>query len=191
MGASVGQLAKDFVGGSQGPNLKVTSSEFQSLKRIPVRFSDYGHKVSPPLSWSAGPEGTKSYAVVVDDPDAKPTLVNHWVIFNIPADMTALSEGVPLVPSLDMPKGVRQGANTIGSVGYFGPRPPAGDQSHRYHFQVFALDKSLDVDPGADRAAVLDAMKGHVLATGELIGTFRRPQDLDAAVKSASDNAQK
>lgn len=176
-------LAADVVGVQT--KLEVSSSVFAEGAEIPLRYADYGEKISPPLQWSAGPSKTKSYAVIVDDPDAKPNVVNHWTVFNIPADATSLAEGVPGVMSLELPKDARQGKTTRGSVGYFGPRPPAGDPPHRYHFQVFALNKMLELEPGADKASLLEAMKGHVLAAGVMVGTFGRPADVQKTVDAA------
>jgi Raf kinase inhibitor-like YbhB/YbcL family protein len=135
---------------------------------IPVMHSEYAEGVSPEISWSEV-EGAKSYALILEDPDARTVRpFVHWVAWNIPADVTTLPAG------LSRPE-VCQGKTSRGSVGYFGPRPPEGDPPHHYHFQVFALDKQLDVPPGADRDEVLRAMSGHVLAAGELVGTFQRP----------------
>jgi Raf kinase inhibitor-like YbhB/YbcL family protein len=113
--------------------------------------------------------------VITEDPDAKPiTPFVHWVAWNIPADRTSLPEGLQEQPRLTQPEGVLQGRTSRGSVGYFGPKPPVGDPPHHYHFQVFALDAKLDVPAGADRDQLLAAMQGHVLAAGELVGTYRQ-----------------
>ena len=99
----------------------------------------------------------------------------HWLAYDIPADVTALREGFPIEASVPDPQGVKQGANSVGSTGYTGPKPPVQDGAHHYHFQIFALDvPSLGLSPAADRAAVLAAMEGHVLAAGEAVGTFDR-----------------
>jgi Raf kinase inhibitor-like YbhB/YbcL family protein len=146
-----------------------------------IRYSAYGENLSPELNWSRGPEGTKSYAVIVEDPDApKPMPVVHWLLFNIPADVTHLREGVPGAPALTFPKDARQGTNTRGATGYFGPRPPDSDP-HHYHFQVFALDTKLDLKPGPARKELLDAMKGHVLAQGEIVGVFQKPANANGS----------
>src|SRR4029079_12257760 len=114
--------------------------------------------------------------LLVEDPDAqKPKPVVHWLFYNIPWDVTNLREGIPGAPGLEDPKGGRQGTNTRGSTGYFGPRPPEPNKPHHYHFQLFALDTTLDVQPGADRKTLLEAIKGHVLAQGELVGLFEKP----------------
>jgi Raf kinase inhibitor-like YbhB/YbcL family protein len=171
--------------------LEVTSSAFENGGSIPLRYSDYGESISPPLAWSKGPEGTAAYAVIVDDPDAKPNLVNHWTIFNIPVGTTALPEGIPGAMSLALPENAGQGRTTRGSIGYFGPRPPPTDGPHRYHFQVFALDARLKLKPSADRATLLEAMKGHVLASGTLVGTFDRSSDVQRTVEAAKGLRQR
>jgi Raf kinase inhibitor-like YbhB/YbcL family protein len=141
---------------------------------IPKEHSDYADGVSPQLEWHAVPKA-QSYAVIVEDPDAKPiTPFVHWVAWNIPADRTTLPEGLQEQPRLTEPEGLLQGRTSRGSVGYFGPKPPVGDPPHHYHFQVFALDAKLDVPAGADRDQVLASMQGHVLGAGELVGTYRQ-----------------
>src|SRR5204862_5506986 len=162
-------------------------SAFSANEAIPLRYTDYGQKISPSLAWSHGPAGTKSFAIIVDDPDAKPKLVNHWSIFNIPADVTELPEGMPGDPRLMQPKDAAQGTNTHGSVGYAGPHPPPGDPAHHYHFQVFALDAPLELPVAPQRAAILRAMQGHVLGAGELVGEFARSLETESTVDAAKD----
>jgi Raf kinase inhibitor-like YbhB/YbcL family protein len=141
---------------------------------IPKEHSEYFDGVSPEISWKAV-EGAKSYALIMEDPDAKPiTPFVHWVVWNIPARVTMLPQGLQEQPRLTEPEGVLQGKTSRGSVGYYGPRPPVGDPPHHYHFQVFALDSELSVPAGADRDDVLEAMRGHVLAEGELVGTYQQ-----------------
>jgi Raf kinase inhibitor-like YbhB/YbcL family protein len=136
--------------------------------------SEYGEGVSPEIWWDRI-EGAKSYALILEDPDAKSvTPFVHWVAYNIPADLTSLPEGLQEQEQLSEPAGLLQGKTSKGNVGYFGPRPPVGDPPHHYHFQVFALDNQLDVPPGAERDEVLEAMSGHVLAAGELVGTYQQ-----------------
>ena len=155
--------------------LALQSPVFADGRQIPGRYSAYGDDVSPPLAWQAVP-GAKSYALVMEDPDAdRPAPYVHWVAWNIPAGVTALPEGLSTDPRLDDPDGMRQGLNDRGAAGYFGPRPPAGSGVHHYHVQVFALDSMLDIDPGADRNALLKAMRGHVLARARLVGTYPAP----------------
>jgi Raf kinase inhibitor-like YbhB/YbcL family protein len=141
---------------------------------IPPVHSEYAEGVSPALAWN-NVEGAKSYALVMEDPDAhsvKPFV--HWVAWNIPGNTTALPEGLQEQPQLTDPDGILQGRTSRGSVGYFGPRPPVGDPPHHYHFQVFALDTTLDVPAGAERDKLIAAMQGHVIAAGELVGTYQQ-----------------
>ncbi|RZA33597.1 MAG: YbhB/YbcL family Raf kinase inhibitor-like protein [Lysobacteraceae bacterium] len=154
--------------------MSLESASLSPGQPIPLRHSEYADGVSPALRWSAVP-GALSYALVMEDPDAKPiTPFVHWVAWNIPGGLDSLPEGLQEQMRLTEPPGLLQGATSRGSVGYFGPRPPPGDPPHRYHFQIFALDRMLDVAPGSDRDAVLAAMKGHVLAKGMLTGTFQQ-----------------
>lgn len=152
--------------------LTVSSDAFRDNGTLDKRYSEYADGVSPPLAWTAVP-GSKSYVVIAEDPDSKPVKpFVHWLAWNIPATTTKLPEGVQEQPRLTEPEGVLQGRTTRGSMGYYGPRPPVGDPAHHYHFQVFALDKMLDVPFGADRDQLLAAMKGHVLAKGALLGRY-------------------
>jgi Raf kinase inhibitor-like YbhB/YbcL family protein len=157
--------------------LTVTSPAFASGAALPERFSRSGDNASPPLAWSGAPSNTQGYAVIVDDPDTSPVKpTNHWLLWNIPAATTALPESLPGTIQLAEPKMARQGANTTGQIGWSGMKPPVGDPAHRYHVQVFALDGPLALMPGADREALIAAMKGHVLAKGEIDGTFAQPR---------------
>ena len=167
-------LSRDLVGPPISKiTMTVSSAALAADGRIDARNSAYGANLSPPLRWTAV-AGAKSYAVVLEDPDAAtPRPWAHWLIWNIPAAVTALSEGVPRGARPARPPGAAQGRTDAGSVGYFGPRPPSG--THHYHFQVFALDGALALAPGADRDALLAAMRGHVLASGDLVGVFSAP----------------
>jgi Raf kinase inhibitor-like YbhB/YbcL family protein len=167
-------IAFDLVEGED--SLEVSAS-FQEGEMMPVAYAAEGHNASPELEWSGAPEGTQSFVVIVDDPDASnPSPFTHWVAYDIPADVTRLRESLPPDLILQEPEGVLQGTNSRGQVGYMGPRPPLEDGPHDYHFQIFALDvASLELDPGAQREAVLSAMEGHVLAKGQLVGQYERP----------------
>ncbi|MET0964161.1 MAG: YbhB/YbcL family Raf kinase inhibitor-like protein [Noviherbaspirillum sp.] len=152
--------------------ITVHSESFKHGGTLPRRHSEYAEGVSPSFSWSPV-QGAKSYVVIMEDPDATPTRpFIHWLAWNIPASATSLREGLQEQPRLTEPDGVLQGRNTRGSIGYYGPRPPVGDAPHHYHFQVLALDKVLDVPFGSDRDTLLEAVRGHVLAKGEIIGTY-------------------
>src|SRR5262245_33312604 len=168
-------LTTVLVGAGKTGALQVASSAFTAGSRIPDKYSDYGGHISPPLTWSGPPATTRTFAIVLEDPDAKGTAPQpyvHWILYNLPADARSLPESVPTMPRLKEFGGALQGQNTHGSVGYFGPRPPAGDPPHHYHFQVFALDAPLDLPPGADKATVVSAMQKHVVSHGEIVGTF-------------------
>lgn len=149
-------------------------SSFAADAPMAMKYSEYADGVSVPLQWTAVP-GARSYLVLMEDPDARPvTPFVHWLAWNIPAGITSLPEGLQEQPRLTDPAGVLQGRTSHGSVGYFGPRPPVGDPPHHYHLQVFALDAMLDVPPGADRDRVLAAARGHVIAKGQLVGTYQQ-----------------
>lgn len=153
--------------------LAVSSPSFEHEAPIPDRHSAYHAGRSPALEWTAGPEGTVSYALMLEDPDAPggaPYV--HWVLYNVPATVTRLAEGLPDDAALDEPSGALQGANTRGTLGYFGPRPPKSHGAHRYCFEVFALDTALDLAPGAEANELKGAMRGHVLAHGVLTGRY-------------------
>ncbi len=143
---------------------------------IPNPHSSYFQDQSPALSWTGAPAAAKSFVVLLEDPDATVKPVTHWVLANLPATVTQLSENLPKTDQL--PNGAVQGGNFTGAIGYRGPHPPAADKPHHYHFQVFALDQTLTLPVGFNRQAVLDAMKGHVLAKGELVGTYQRRPDV-------------
>lgn len=152
--------------------IELSSPTIPANGAIPQKHSEYADGVSPALSWAAVP-GAKSYAIIAEDPDAKPiTPFVHWVIWNIPASTTQFPEGLQEQPRLTDPAGVMQGRTSRGQIGYMGPRPPVGDSPHHYHFQILALDKMLDLPAGADRDEVLKASEGHVLAKGLLVGTY-------------------
>lgn len=159
---------------TSGKALSVKSATIKANGPIPAKHSEYADGVSPVLSWSAV-EGAKSYAIIMEDPDAKPiTPFVHWVAWNIPANVTSLPEGLQEQPRLTEPEGLMQGVTSYGNVGYFGPKPPVGDPNHHYHFLILALDTTLNLPAGADRDRVLAAVKDHVLAKGELVGTYKQ-----------------
>ncbi|SEP80944.1 Raf kinase inhibitor-like protein, YbhB/YbcL family [Devosia sp. YR412] len=157
--------------------VEVSSPSFTTGETIPLKHAAEGDNASPALEWGTPPEGTLSFLVIADDPDAaEPKPFVHWVLYDIPGDATGISEGLSTDAVLQQPEGAKQGSNSKGQTGYMGPRPPLGDPAHHYHFQVFALDLAqLPVDPGATRDEVLAAIEGHVIAKGELVGTYQRP----------------
>jgi Raf kinase inhibitor-like YbhB/YbcL family protein len=153
--------------------LTITSPDFAEGAAIPVRFTCEGQDASPALAWSGAPDGTRSFALIVDDPDApdpdnpKTTWV-HWVLYNLPADANALTENAR---ASDL-SGTREGTNDWKRTGYGGPCPPIG--RHRYFFKLYALDAVLP-DLGTPTKAQLEAaMKGHVLEQAELMGTYQK-----------------
>jgi Raf kinase inhibitor-like YbhB/YbcL family protein len=158
-----------------GGKLAVQSSAFKPDELLAPKYSEYADGVSPPLAWSAI-QGARSYAIIMEDPDAPQKPFVHWLAWNLPASVTKLPEGLQEQPRLTEPDGVLQGRTTRGSIGYYGPRPPVGEAPHHYHFQVFALDTVLAVGWGADRDQLLKAMQGHVLAKGELVGRYAQKQ---------------
>ena len=156
--------------------LSVSSPGFKHDGMLDQKYSEYADGVSPALSWKAVPNA-KSYAIVMEDPDAKPvTPFVHWLAWNIPGNITSVPEGVQEQPRLSDPDGVLQGRNTHGSMGYYGPKPPVGEPAHHYHFQVYALDTMLDVPFGSDRDTLLKAMQGHVIGKGEVVGKYGQKQ---------------
>lgn len=168
-------LALNLVEPKEAEAVQVRSEAIDGSRSIDPRYSAYGDDISPPIAWEGAPDGTRSFVLMVEDPDAeKPSPYVHWIVYNIPAEIVALPEGLPGQHRLKEPEGLLQGRNSHGSVGYRGMKPPPGDGPHEYHFQIFALDRMLDLQPGADRAAALEAMKGSVLAEGEVVGTFAR-----------------
>lgn len=168
-------LAINLLANPSLPSLALTSPAFPADAMIPRVYALEGENISPPLAWSAGPEGTKSYVILMEDPDvARNPPFLHWSLFNLPPDVLSLPEGIPPLPELLLPKNARQGKNDRGSLGYIGPNPPSTDGAHHYYFQVFALDNTLDLPVGATREEILSAVKGHVLAHGYLRGIYDR-----------------
>lgn len=156
--------------------LAVSSDEVRAQTAIPMRFTDYGDSVSPALSWTAV-DGARSYALLLEDPDAdQPQPFVHWVAWNIPADVTHLAGEMAKDSHPAQPAGLQQGTNGKQRTGYFGPRPPAGDPPHHYHFELFALDVTLELPDDADRDALVAAIASHVIAKGELVATSQAPQ---------------
>ncbi len=147
-----------------GAKMKIISSVFQQGGNIPSKFSCDGANTNPPLQISDVPPEAKSLVLIVDDPDAPSGLFTHWAVWNISPQIITIAEG-------STPKGV-QGTNDFGKSGYGGPCPPSG--AHRYYFKIFALDRELDLPSGAKRSQLDAAMKGHVVAQGELMGRYAR-----------------
>ncbi|MBS3817931.1 YbhB/YbcL family Raf kinase inhibitor-like protein [bacterium] len=156
--------------GGQKMDIQLTSSVFENEGMIPSKYSCDGEDISPPLSWSSVPEGTQTVALIADDPDAPMGTFVHWVLFNLPANVQELPEDVPSDKKLD--NGALQGTNDFKKIGYGGPCPPGG--THRYYFKIYALDTELDLKAGATKKDLLNAMEGHILAQGQLMGKYQR-----------------
>jgi len=152
--------------------MELTSTAFQEGTFIPKQCTGDGKDLSPGLQWSGVPASTKSFALIVDDPDAprKEPWV-HWVVYDLPGNIHELGEGT--LASEDLPGGGKQGKNDFGNIGYGGPAPPPG-KPHRYYFKVYALDTQLNLPAGASKQDVEHAMKGHVVAQGQLMGKYSR-----------------
>ena len=148
----------------------LTSAAFQEGGAIPSRYTCDGEDLSPPLAWSEPPAGTRSVALISDDPDAPGKTWVHWVLYHLPPTSQGLPEGLPTAAQL--PDGARQGTTDFGRSGYGGPCPPSG--THRYVFTLYALETMLSLPPGATKRKVEGAMKGHVLAQATLMGTYAR-----------------
>ncbi len=155
---------------AKGGAMNLSSTSFQG-SRIPAKITCDGTGVSPQLAWSAAPAGAVSFALIVTDPDALVRTFVHWVLYDLPAGTRGLPEAVPAQG--DLAGGGRQGSNDFGNIGYGGPCPPS-HSPHHYVFTLYALDTKLDLPAGATRAQVEAAMKGHILARGELVGLYNR-----------------
>lgn len=150
--------------------LTVTSTAFKDGGVIPIPNTCSGLNVSPALAWDGVPAGTETFAILCDDPDAGYKSFNHWVVFNIPKTVRSLAEKVPTDAQLK--DGSLQGFNDFKKIGYRGPCPPTG--THRYIFRVFAIDRTLLLLGNVDGPRLEEALKGHILAQGQLVGIFRR-----------------
>jgi Raf kinase inhibitor-like YbhB/YbcL family protein len=145
--------------------MKITSNAFGNNSPIPSTYSCNGSNINPPLSFSDIPQGTKTLALIMDDPDAPVGTFVHWVIFNIPITITMVTEHMTIVNAIE-------GINGIGRKGYTGPCPPSG--THRYFFKLYALDTSINLDEKADKYALEQAMQGHIINKAVLIGLFSK-----------------
>jgi Raf kinase inhibitor-like YbhB/YbcL family protein len=158
-GAGMGKEMKKMT------SLTINSPAFSHKGAIPARFTCDGQDINPSLEFGNLPPNTRSLALIVDDPDAPVGTWVHWVVWNIPPYVREIKEGC-------VPEEVRQGVNDWKRNSYGGPCPPSGN--HRYFFKLYALDSTLELPPSTTKAALERAMKGHVLAQGELMGTYRR-----------------
>jgi len=150
--------------------IELWSTAFGTGESIPSDFTCDGADISPPIEWSGVPAAAKSLAVIAEDPDAPGGNWVHWLIYNLSPHLDQLPAGIP--QKADLPGGGLQGRNDFGGIGYGGPCPPRG--VHRYSFKIYALDALLHLNPGATKKELLNAMQGHVLAEGQLMGTYER-----------------
>ena len=154
--------------------MQITSSAFRDGETIPRMYSREGAELSPPLTVDDVPDGTEALALIVDDPDAPNKTWVHWLIWDIPVGRTAIPEDVPKEETVQALGGATQGLNDFDEIGWGGPMPPPGHGVHHYRFTVFALSESLGLEPGADRAALEEAMEAKVLDQDRLVGTYER-----------------
>lgn len=155
---------KEALLNSDFENMKITSPAFAAGEKIPSKYTCDGENINPELVISNIPEGTKSFSLIVDDPDASSTWL-HWILWNISVDNSVIKEN-------SVPEGAVEGITDFGRTGWGGPCPPSG--THRYFFKVYALDKVLDLDEGASLNKLKDVMIGHVIESGELVGLYSR-----------------
>jgi hypothetical protein len=178
---SAGLVGGSFTGSTANPltvkkgvprmdTITIDCPAFNNKEPIPAKYSCDGADVSPPLSWSNVPAGAKSIALIVDDPDAPRGTWVHWVVYDLLPSRDRVEENIPKTDTI--PGGGKQGRTDFKRVGYNGPCPPSG--THRYFFKIFALDTILNLPAGKTKQDIEKAMKGHILAQGELVGTYTK-----------------
>jgi Raf kinase inhibitor-like YbhB/YbcL family protein len=151
----------------------LTCDAFGDGERMPARHTCDGDNLSPPLAWETPPEGAKELALICDDPDAPRGTFSHWVIYGMPPALTSLPAAVPAMEHPPGVGGAKQGRNDFGAIGYRGPCPPGG-KPHHYHFRLYALDAATDLEPGATRGDLLQAMGRHIIAQAEVVGVYEK-----------------
>ncbi len=154
--------------------LQLSTTAFEDGGTIPKKYTFDGADVSPPLSISGVPDAAESLALVVDDPDAPNPPFTHWVLWNLPADTTAIPEGIRPSRTVSELDGAKQGTNSFDELGYRGPRPPKGDGSHTYRFTLYAVETPLDVQAGARRDQITGALQNNTVATARITGEYDR-----------------
>jgi Raf kinase inhibitor-like YbhB/YbcL family protein len=147
--------------------MKIISDAFENGKLIPSKYTCDGSDISPSISWDSVPDSTKSFVLIVDDPDAPHGTWDHWILFNIPNTVRKLPENISALP-----EGTREGKNSWDKIGYGGPCPPSG--VHRYFFKLYALDSFLILNNGANKTEIMDAMKNHIIGEASLLGKYER-----------------
>ena len=166
-------ISASYAKGGEDMAFKITSPDFTEAGRIPEKFTCEGEDLSPELNWEGSPEGTLSYVLIVEDPDAPRGTFIHWVVYDLPAAFHKMHMGMGNDP--DLADGIKHGVSDFGNEAYGGPCPPRSHGTHRYFFILRALDvKTLGIGEGAKKSDVERAMKGHVLAETRLMGTFSR-----------------
>jgi Raf kinase inhibitor-like YbhB/YbcL family protein len=171
-------LSSVFAAFQEPAKVLVESPAFKHGQPLPVDYTADGKNISPPLTWTNLPAGTREIAVIHEDPTAPmPQPFVHWVIYKIPATAKGLPENIPPDPAVPMPSelsGAVQGVSGFRRPGYRGPAPPKPGRVHEYHFIVYALSEPLDVQAGLTKAQLLEAMKGKIIGQGEIVGTYER-----------------
>ncbi len=163
-------IDQPFAATKGGIIMELSSSAFDDGGMIPRKYTCDGVNISPPLEWGSVPAGTKSLALICDDPDTPVGTWVHWVYYDIPAGTKNLPRDV--TPIENPPNGGKQGVNDFRKIGYSGPCPPSG--THRYYFKIYSLDIILDLPPGATKEKLLKAMEGHVIGQAQLMGKYKR-----------------
>jgi len=166
-----GQNANQSKEASMTTTFKITSDAFTEGAAIPIKYTCDDADVSPPLKWSDAPAGTKSFALICDDPDAPAKTWVHWVLYDLPPTVAELAEDLPKGEKLA--SGASQGRSDFGRLGYGGPCPPPG-KPHRYYFKLYALDATLNLPAGRTKEQLIEAISGHTLAEASLMGTYKR-----------------
>lgn len=173
LAVAIGLFVLGITGSAGADSLKLSSKAFTHGSPIPVRYTCDGRDVSPPLAWSGIPDGTRSLALIVSDPDAPGRIWYHWVLYAIPPEISGLPENVD---PQQLSAAIRSGLNSWGRTGYGGPCPPIG--RHHYFFHLYALDQKLDLPGKVSAVTLRQALKGHIIADAVLMGTYTRsPND--------------
>lgn len=166
-------LSATYAKGGDVMSFRITSSDFKEGETMPKMFSCDGDDLSPELKWTDPPEGTKSFALIVEDPDAPVGTFTHWIVYDMPATFKELYRGIG--NDIDLKDGIKEGVSDFGFRGYGGPCPPKGHGTHRYNFILRALDvATLGLPDSAKKNAVKEAMKGHVLGETRITGVYGR-----------------
>lgn len=171
---AAGQTTSENGESSMTGTFAFTTSAFEDGGIVPDKYTCSGADVSPPLSMQGVPDGASALAIIVDDPDAPSGVFTHWLLWNLPPDITALAENVSKTKTLEDKGGAKQGTNDFGDVGYRGPCPPKSHGAHTYRFKLYALDNPLDVEAGAKVGPVNGAIEDHRMAKAQFTGEFNR-----------------